>query len=434
MSGSVQPLFHQPQSETPPLRVLACVFTCCPPGTPGFQGGEHLLGWNLVNQIAKVHEVWALTHAQDRQSIEHALATIPIPNLHFEYVGLPNWLRPLLRVQGGHQFYYHLWQAKAYFIARSMHKKLDFQLFHHITYANDWLANFIGAFLPVPYVRGPGGGAHRTPKGFETEYAIRGRLWERVRSLGQWIFRHDPVFLRGQERARAILVCNRDSMSQIPKKWAYKAHLYPVSGISPDELPPISDAGSNGEGFRVLSAGSLIEVKGFGLAIRSFKEFAKYQPSAKLNIIGSGPEEPRLRALAQQNCLHDNVCFLGWKPHHEVLSEMASHDVFLFPSLRDGGGTVVIEAMGVGRPVVCLDVGGPGLHVTEGTGLKVAASSPQRAVQDLADALQRLFEDPELRLAMGRAARERALESYQWDRLGDRLMKIYQESLSSAST
>ena len=55
-------------------RILACAFTCCPPGTPGFSGGEDLLGWNLLQQIARVHEVWALTQEEDRLTIEQSLA------------------------------------------------------------------------------------------------------------------------------------------------------------------------------------------------------------------------------------------------------------------------------------------------------------------------------------------------------------------------
>ena len=414
------------------LRVLACTFTCCPPGTPGFRGGEDLLGWNLLNQIARFHEVWALTHSLDRPSLEQAQRTEPRPNIHFHYVHLPKALSPLLRIQGGHQFYYHLWQVKAYFAARRLHKELNFDLFHHVTYANDWLANFIGAFLQVPYVRGPGGGAHRTPKGFEKEYTVGGRLWENVRSIGQWIFRHDPFFLKGQNRAGAILVCNPESKSKVPKKWSHKVHLFPVSGIFSDDLlrPPQPPASQ--QEFRVLTAGSLLRIKGFGLAIRAFGEFAGVHPAAKLSIIGSGPEEPRLRRLVHQTNLQNKVCFLGWKPHDVLLSEMASHDVFLFPSLRDGGGTVVIEAMAAGKPVVCLDVGGPSLHVTEETGIKVAAGSPQRAVRELAEALQRLYAHEELRVTLGNAARERAKQLYHWDRLGERLMEIYQGSLASA--
>ena len=415
-----------------PLRVLTCAFTCCPPGTPGFRGGEDLLGWNLIIQIARFHEVWTLTHALDRPTIEQALKDDPRPNIHVQYVGLPRALRPLLRIQGGHQFYYHLWQAKAYFVARRLHKEIDFNLFHHITYANDWLASFIGAFLPITYVRGPGGGAHRTPKGFDKEYPVSGRLWEKVRSIGQWFFRHDPLFLKGQNRAGAILVCNPESMSKIPRKWSHKVHLFPVSGIFSDDFVRPPQPPASQQEFRVLTAGSLLRIKGFGLAIRAFLEFAGTHPVARLSIIGSGPEEPRLRRLVRHAQSRDKVCFLGWKPHDVLLSEMASHDVFLFPSLRDGGGTVVIEAMAMGRPVICLDTGGPSMHVTEDTGLKVAARSPQQAVHELADALQRLYWDKELRISLGKAARERATQLYHWDRLGERLMKIYQDSLAAS--
>ena len=416
------------------LRVLACVFACCPPGKPGFGGGEDLLGWSLLKQIARFHDVWALTCSKNRSSLEEALREESIASIQLCYVDLPSWLRPLLRFQGTHQFYYHLWQLKAYFAANRLHQRYAFDLFHQITYANDWLASFIGAFLPVPYVRGPGGGGHRTPKGFEGEYPLGGRFWERVRSLGQWIFRHDPFFIRGQSRASAILVCNRESLSKIAAKWSHKAHLFPVSGISSQDLALASSEQAGNGRFRVLSAGTLIRVKGFGLAIKAFKEFADRHPASEFSIIGTGPEEARLRALVRRLRLLDRVHFLPWLAREELLARMAYHDVFLFPSLRDGGGTVVVEAMAVGRPVVCLDTGGPGLHVTDECGLKVPPVSRQQAVRDLAGALERLYLDQELRLKLGKAARERAEQMYHWDRLGERLMEIYEQALNSDSS
>src|SRR5260370_28570115 len=75
-------------------------------------------------------------------------------------------------IQGGIQIYAYVWQVKAYFVARRLHRRFPFDIFHHITYANDWMASFIGALLPVPYVRGPGGGAHRTPRELLQEYTV----------------------------------------------------------------------------------------------------------------------------------------------------------------------------------------------------------------------------------------------------------------------
>ena len=406
-------------------RVLACAFTCCPPATPGFTGGEDVLGWNLLLQIARHHDVWVLTHAEDRQSIERTLAERPINGLHFHYVGLPRWLKPLLKIQGGHQFYYYLWQIKAYLEARRLHRKLRFDLFHHITYANDWMVSFIGALLPVAYIRGPGGGAHRTPKGFAQEYTLGGRVWEMVRTLSQWLFRHDPIFIKGQGRASAILVCNQESLSNLPGTWSDKAHLFPVSGVSTEDFAPTTPIETQNKQFRVVSAGSLIRVKGFGLAVKAFKGFVDRHPETEFNIIGSGPEETRLRALIRQLKLDGKVHLIPQMPRDCLLEEIRSHDAFLFPSLRDGGGTVVIEAMAAGKPVVCLNIGGPGMNVTNECGIKITPKSPEQTVNELTEALERLYLDKELRLRLGKAARKRAKEMYHWDQLGKRLMRIY---------
>ena len=411
------------------LRVLACAYTCCAPGTQDFRGGEDVLGWNLLKQISRSHEVWAITNANDRGSIEQATENEQLPNVHFCYVGLPKWLSPMVKFQGGIQIYYHIWQILAYLTARRLHKQIGFDLFHHITYANDWLANYIGAFLPVPYVRGPGGGAHQTPRVLEGEYTLGGRIWEKIRTIGQRLLRLDPVFIIGQSRARAILLCNRESKSIVPKRWAQKIYSFPVSGVSSEDLSHISQGKRDGDVFRILTAGSLIRVKGFGLAIKSFGEFVANHPDSELNIVGEGPEEPKLRDLTAQCQLGDKVNFLGPMARDQLLNEMAASDVFLFPSLRDGGGTVAVEAMAVGTPVVCLDVGGPGMNVTDQSGIKVTPDPTDSTIHSLATAIESLYLNENFRLELGRGARQRAEGSYHWDKLGERLMQIYDQAL-----
>ena len=413
------------------LRVLACAFTCCPPGKPGFSGGEDVLGWNILKQIARFHEVCAITYAENRRSIEEALGEEPVPNIHFHYVDGPLGLRRLLRYQGGHQLYYHLWQIKAYFAARKLHKHGHFDLFHHITYANDWMASFIGALLPVPYVRGPGGGAQRIPKGLIAHSPLRGRLSEGIREAGQWLFRHDPFFIAGQSRAKVLLVCNQEALDAVPSRWRQKCQLFPVNGVSTRDLESAAPVLPPGKVFRVLTAGKLLWLKGFGLALEAFQEFGAKHPEAQLTIVGDGPELSRLSALAKASGLETQVRFRKWMAREELLAEMASCDVFLFPSLRDGGGAVVVEAMALGRPVVCLDTAGPGMHVTEDSGIKVIPHSPEQTVHELANALERLCLDEGLRSKLGKAARERAEQEYHWDRLGERLMGIYQLALST---
>ena len=89
---------------------------------------------------------------------------------------------------------------------------------------------------------------------------------------------------------------------------------------------------------------------------------------AELRIIGDGPERARLEKLIRELDLENEVRLLNWMTQDGLFREMSECDVFLFPSLRDGGGLVVVEAMAAGKPVVCLNLAGPGLHVTEACG------------------------------------------------------------------
>lgn len=411
------------------LRALVCAYSCLFDPGISVKGGEGVLGWNVVKQLGCFHEVHVLTHSQNHGAIEAELCRESLPNVEFHYVDLPRWLRPLLRFPGGIQIYAYLWQIKAYFFAQKLHQKFHFDVFHHVTYANDWMASFIGALLPIPYIRGPGGGAHRVPKRFLSEYSLWGRLWERLRAMGQWLFRHDPFFILGQWRTRALLVCNREALEAIPQRWRHKAFLFPVNGISSKDLALLaSSRGSDGK-FCVLSAGKLIRLKGFPLAIKAFDLFASSHPEAELEIIGDGPDRPHLESLVRQLQLQSQVRLPMWMPREELLVKMALCDVFLFPSLRDGGGAVVVEAMAAGKPVICLDLGGPGLHVTNECGIEVSPHSPEQAVRDLAKALECLYTNRELRCQMGKAARARAEQVYHWDRLGERLREIYEQVL-----
>jgi len=425
------------------LKVLTSAFACAPGGAAEkFGGGELILGWNVVQQLARFHEVWVLTHSQHQQAIKKGHPQNESSHLHFRYLSLPGLLERLKSVQGGIQFYAYLWQLRAYFVARRLHREVKFDVFHHVTYANDWMASFIGARLPVPDLRGPGGGAHRTPRAFLHEYSLSARLWERFRSFGQWVLRHDPFYLRGQRRARVILLCNREAADAVPPRLKSKVQLFPVNGISAEDLRIFSGANGSGSAvtgpgedrqglsdaaFQVLSAGKLLSLKGYALAISAFAPFAKHHSDVRFTIVGDGAERTRLENLIRDLGLEKQVQLKRWIPRQDLLALMRHCDAFLFPSLRDGGGAVVVEAMAASKPVVCMDLAGPGMHVTEDCGIKIPPRSPDEAIELMTQALERLYQDRELRVKMGQAGRARAEQVYSWDHLGERLSKIYEE-------
>jgi len=183
------------------------------------------------------------------------------------------------------------------------------------------------------------------------------------------------------------------------------------------------------ERFTVLCPGKLLAIKGFHLAIDAFARSGLAEEGSRLVIAGDGPEGGRLRAQTRELGLSDQVDFVGWLDRSDLLARMAETDVVLFPSLRDGGGAVVVEAMAAGTPVVCLDHGGPGMHVTDEAGITVEPRGPEPTRDDLAAALREIEKmDPKRRATMAEQARRRA-QDYTWSRHGDRLTEIYREAL-----
>jgi glycosyltransferase involved in cell wall biosynthesis len=129
--------------------------------------------------------------------------------------------------------------------------------------------------------------------------------------------------------------------------------------------------------------------------------------------------------------LDDAVTFTGWLARPEVADRMRRADVFVMPSLCDCGGSVVLEAMVAGLPVIATRWGGPADYLEDQCGLLVDPDSSEGFVAGLAEAMLRLVRSPELRAELARNARRRVTQDFDWDRKIDRLLEIYQQFAAS---
>jgi glycosyltransferase involved in cell wall biosynthesis len=175
--------------------------------------------------------------------------------------------------------------------------------------------------------------------------------------------------------------------------------------------------------------GRLISWKGCGLAIQALERLVRQGVDAELTVVGGGPEESRLRALAASLCLDQRVTFTQTLPREAVLRHFQTHDVFLFPSLHDSGGAAVIEAMFFAMPVICLDLGGPAESVGE-AGIRIQPCSVNQIVEDIAAEAASLLGDPDRRIAIGKAARQRILDHYEWDKKATFIKELYESTAS----
>ncbi len=416
------------------LNLLVSAYACNPLATEESYPGEAILGWNLIKQVNRFHDVSVLTRTYNKKGIEEAVDRENIGDVRFHYLTLPKFLSVLKRNFLGFSLYYLIWQVKAFLIARRLNKKKHYDFFHHITFNNDWMPSFIGAFLPLPFIWGPMGGGQKVPRSFKKTIHWKNRINQNLRLAGQWFWRNTWFRRRCVKKALAILVCNTDTEDKI-KTATKKLYFYPVNGISSEELstPSISQ-GQKSSQFHVIYAGRLDAIKGINLGIEAFHVFSLKYPESFFKIIGIGPERERLENLMDFLNIRDKVQFIPWLEREKLLDQLSISDVLLFPSFRDGGGQVVIEAMACGKPVIGVNVGGPGFHIQNEWGIKIEPKNPEYTIQEMAKALEKLYLDGELREKMGAAGRKRTEEFYLWERLGDHLQQIYQDVLPGELT
>jgi glycosyltransferase involved in cell wall biosynthesis len=399
------------------VKVLVSAYACEPE-----KGSEPGVGWSMVMQGARFHEVWVMTRANNRQAIERALAKKPEPNVHWVYFDLPGWLSFWKRGQRGIQLYYYLWQVGIYFIGRRLHRKVGFDFVHHLTFVKYWTPSFL-AFLPTPLIWGPVGGGESTPKALRQTFGFRGTLYEGLRDVARWLAEHDPFLQYTAQRSRLAIATTPETKERLERLGCRSVAIFSEVGMGAMEIRPAT--ARTLAPFRLVSIGRLLHWKGFHLGLRAFAQLHRRLPNSEYHLIGDGPERCNLERLAQRSGTACQVRFWGNLPRQQVLEKLLECDVLVHPSLHDSGGWVCLEAMAAGRAVICLDLGGPALQVSEQTGFKVPAITPAQVVHDLAEAMHRLAQDPGLRACMAEAGRQRVVETYLWDRKGEWLNAVY---------
>lgn len=168
----------------------------------------------------------------------------------------------------------------------------------------------------------------------------------------------------------------------------------------------------------------LVEQKGVTYGLRAFKQISERFPTARLLIAGDGPLRPALEAETAALGLAERVHFLGWRD--DVPRLMAALDVLLVPSLWEGFGLVILEAMAQQVPTVASGVSAiPEIVLHGETGLLV----PPRDADALAAALATLLSDAALRRYMGLLAEERVETYFTVDRMVDQTIALYEQLL-----
>ena len=281
----------------------------------------------------------------------------------------------------------------------------------------------------APVVMGPMNGNMTYPPAFRHQESWLTRFYL---SFGRAFANLLNRVIPGKRLAATLLVANQRTRRGLPAGCRGHVEEFGASGVDLSVWRPLERAASVLKcPVRFVHVGRLIHWKGVDLLLEAFKPVAE-NTGVKLEIIGDGPCRPALEAMSRRLGIQDRVAFTGWLLPAESSARLRAADVFITASLYDAGATVVAEAMAAGLPVIATKWCGPADSVDDSSGILVEPSSREALITGLTDAMLTLAGSEDLRERMGRAARRRAVECFDWERRVDRLLEIYRETLEHA--
>jgi glycosyltransferase involved in cell wall biosynthesis len=386
------------------------------------------MGWHWAFEIARLgHEVCILTRENNLPSLEQALSLHV--DLAIQLVGydLPRWMRWWKKGGRGTNVYYSLWQLGAYQAAKRLVREAPFDLIHHITFAVFRQPSLMGR-LGIPLVLGPLGGGEATPPLLLRSYPFRGRVVDSLRSFSNRLARLTPGVRQAFKQAAVIFCKTEETLDYVPS--AYRTKCIMMQDVATEEALILREPSAGPLTPRFLYVGRLLYWKGIHLALQALARMQREFPDARLTIVGDGREGKWLRQMADRLGVAHAVDWRGWAPREETLSMYREHTAFLFPSLHDSGGTVIMEALSQGLPVICLDCGGPGAMLPSPCGFKIEVEGRDQegVVIGLADAMRKLTVNPYLRAEMSSQALKAARENT-WEQVVSRAYQHVQDTL-----
>lgn len=392
-----------------------------------------LVGWSLAHALRRVADVHVVTQIRNRDAFLRA-GMVEGPDftaIDSEALARPMWkLGSLLRGGEGkgwttlqliqtltYPWFEHLvWRRFGPAIRRG-----DYDIVHRITPLSPTTPSPLAAKCAragVPFVLGPLNGGVPWPRGFDSERR-REREWL---SYVRGAYRALPGRRRTLSHSAAILAGSLHTASEVPASLRARVIHLPENGIDPARFD--RRAAPAPGALRACFIGRMVPYKGPDMLVEAAAPLLA-AGRMTLDLVGDGPMLPALRAQVAAAGLGPAVTFHGWLDHRQVQDVAARNAVLAFPSIREFGGGVVLEAMALGLAPLVVDYAGPGELVDAETGFKVPLSDRAGIVAAFRAALSRLAQEPALAAAAGSRARERVDAAFTWARKADQVASVY---------
>jgi glycosyltransferase involved in cell wall biosynthesis len=402
-------------------------------------GGEAALALHYYRVLrARGMQVWLVTHERTRAEL---VALFPDDGDFLFFVEDTKWHRFLWRI--GAKFPDRVTNFSFGFLLRVLSQLVQRKLVRRLVQEKG--ITVIHQPMPVspkepsliydlgaPVVIGPMNGGMDYPSAFKA-------MQTRSEFISLWLARRAAnvmnVLLPGKKKAALLLVANERTKQALPSCLkGVKTEILVENGVDLSvwkNANHAKDLSASGVTHYVF-LGRLVDWKAVDLMLIAFAQAARHAPIS-MSIVGDGLERQNLEKLATDLGLMGatrqagKVHFFGWLTQETCAAVLQDSDALVLPSLMECGGAVVLEAMAMSMPVVASNWGGPADYLDNTCGILVDPISRESFVDGLSKALQVLATQPDLRIAMGRAGRQKIVNHFDWEVKVDRILEAYKQ-------
>lgn len=392
-----------------------------------------LVGWSLARALAELVDAHVVTQARNRSAMERAgwSEGEQFTSIDSEVIAGPTYRvgEALRKLTGLGWTTTTAFEAPPYYyfehlVWRRFGEAIRggrFDLVHRLTPLTPTIPSLIARRCReagVPFVWGPVNGGVAWPREFADVRRQEGEWLSYVRSVHRLL----PGYRGTRRHAAAILVGSRATWEQM-RGHQDRCVYVPENGIDvtrftgqPRAAPPPP--------LRVAFVGRLVPYKGAELLLEAAAPLVR-AGQVRVDIVGDGPQRDALAERIRVEGIAQGVTLHGWLEHRDIQRVLGACHVLGFPSVREFGGGVVLEAMAVGVVPVVVDYAGPAELVTEATGYRVPLGPRSQIVASFREILGRLAADPAGLGEMSERAQRRISLLFTWQAKARQVEAVY---------
>ena len=342
------------------MNILYIAYSCSPYG-----GSEEAIGFNIPIEMSKNNNVYVITKEESRKSIEQFLSTNKL-NVKFFYVDIRKIYKKIFKGC----FYsgrLNIWNREALMLAKKLNKSIRFNIIHQITPIE---LRAIGKYYTISnakFVVGPLGGGEYIPTGLRCSLTFKQRSIEIVRKfLNVWkIFVYKVSGIN--KKIDYVYFANNETKKSMNSLKFKRTEIYNDIGVRKNDIGFTFPKYMNNK-CCFLICGRLNYRKGHLLLIDAIQRIT-CKDCCEFKIVGDGPEYERIKKQLSNKGLSRFVELCGSVPYLDIKDYYRKSDVLIMPSLRETGGTVILEALSNGLPVISGKAYGASTIIDDSTGI-----------------------------------------------------------------